>query len=242
MSVYFRLLNSGRWIGVNEEEKYTPASLLKVVLMSAYFKASENNPGLLGGKVLYTKDAENLDKSNPKPLVRLEIGRWYSIDSVIEQMIRHSDNAASFILLDHLPPKVFDDAFRDLDLPVPTTKDESGLGYMSAKSYGLIWRVLYGASYLSRSLSEKALEILAQTDFDGGLRAGVPVNLVVAHKFGSYTSPAGMNEMHDCGIIYYPQHPYLLCVMTRGSKSFGELADVIKNISMLVYEGVDSFF
>ena len=29
---YYRDLNRGRWIGVNEETEYTPASLLKVVI------------------------------------------------------------------------------------------------------------------------------------------------------------------------------------------------------------------
>lgn len=42
-------------------------------------------------------------------------------------------------------------------------------------------------------------------------------------------------ELHDCGIIYYPERPYLLCVMTEGN-DLNELAGVIQNISKTVYE------
>lgn len=46
-AVYFRDLNNGPWVGINEKEKFTPASLSKVPLMMAYYKEAETNPKVL---------------------------------------------------------------------------------------------------------------------------------------------------------------------------------------------------
>jgi|GEM_PF-289356 hypothetical protein len=65
----------------------------------------------------------------------------------------------------------------------------------------------------------------------------------VAHKFGEYTSQLAdgtvvSRELHDCGVIYFPGKPYLLCVMTKGS-DFSTLAGVISTISRIAYNYVD---
>jgi len=101
--------------------------------------------------------------------------------------------------------------------------------------------MLYNASYLNKELSEKALQYLSEVDFKQGLVSGVPQGIVVAHKFGEkvFGSSAEIKQLHDCGIVYYPRHPYLLCVMTRGA-SFEYLDDTIRQISSLVYQEVDA--
>ncbi len=75
--------------------------------------------------------------------------------------------------------------------------------------------------------------------------AGVPSTVDVAHKFGERTTLASDTEstetkqLHDCGIVYFPENPYLLCVMTRGT-DFKVLEGIISDISRMVYEEVDS--
>jgi beta-lactamase class A len=101
-------------------------------------------------------------------------------------------------------------------------------------------RVLYNASYLSREMSEKALDYLLASDYKDGLVAGLPPGTQVAHKFGEYERE-DMNQLHDCGIVYYPRHPYILSVMTRGSDK-QMMADTIAEISRLIYEEVDGKF
>lgn len=90
-------------------------------------------------------------------------------------------------------------------------------------------------------MSEKALKYLAQSDFKAGLVAGVALNIPVAHKFGEYILLHGNSEikqLHDCGIIYYPQSPYLLCIMSCAN-SFEFLDETIRDISRAVFEEVD---
>jgi hypothetical protein len=69
--------------------------------------------------------------------------------------------------------------------------------------------------------------------------AGVPSGTVVAHKFGERVLPSkNVKQLHDCGIVYYPQFPYVLCVMTRGN-DFVTLQQAIKGVSDIVYREFD---
>ena len=45
-------------------------------------------------------------------------------------------------------------------------------------------------------------------------------------------------QLHDCGIIYHPLKPYLLCVMTRGEK-IADLENAIRDISKWIFERVN---
>ncbi len=90
-------------------------------------------------------------------------------------------------------------------------------------------------------MSSRALELLTKTAFNDGLRAGVPENIEVAHKFGERILPNNIQQLHDCGIVYIPNKPYLLCIMTRG-KDMHTLQGVIEEISSSVYAEVNPQF
>jgi poly(A) polymerase Pap1 len=87
-------------------------------------------------------------------------------------------------------------------------------------------------------MSNKALEVLSQTEFDECIHGSVPEGTKVAHKFGERKN-GKEQQLHDCGIVYYPQNPYLLCVMTKG-KNISELLPIIKHVSKEVYDEVSS--
>jgi hypothetical protein len=124
------------------------------------------------------------------------------------------------------------------DLGLATPPEIRGNGdVLNTHEYATFYRVLYNASYLNKDDSNKILELLSQTDFKYGISSGVPENIPISHKFGEH-SDANYKQLHDCGIIYYPKNPYILCVMTRGS-NFDDLKDVIRTISKSVYEHVD---
>ena len=236
ISVYFRDLESGEWAGVNESEKYAPASMYKVAILIAYLKEAGTNPNLLSSTIEYRGAVPlkygNESDTSPYPI---EKGKEYLIDDLLGRMIIYSDNNAKDLLYDALNKDTLKGVFTDLGLG---TIDENNPGdTMSAKSFSLFFRVLYNASYLTRGFSEVALSLLARTTFDGGLEAGVPQTVVVADKFGYRAVEQGVpeEELHDCGIIYYPNHPYLLCIMTRGKTTL-DLAKAIQDISRVAYQ------
>lgn len=236
---YFQDLNGARWIGFNEDDQYDPASLLKVLVLIDYLKKSEKEPDFLNKKFVYTADIAkiNLDNQFNSPS-ELKINSSYTIHDLLDKMIIKSDNGAKDLLIKNVDRESLFDIYNTADFPRPNTINKSQL---SPRIYFLIFRVLYNATYLNQDLSEQALALLAQTNFNEGLVAGVPEKTVVAHKFGlrAVTDDQGKKiglELHDCGIIYFPGAPYFLCVMTQGDNT-DDLQGIIRDISNLVYQG-----
>ena len=236
VSVYFREMNYGLSFSIHGQEKFTPASLVKVPLMIAYLKWAETNPGLLSQKIVNNM-ADATASQTYKPAMVLEQGRSYSVDELLYRAIVYSDNNAYFLLFASIDPGVLHRVYTDLGLEVPKVRNQDD--YMSVVEYASFFRMLYNASYLNKELSEKALRYLSEVDFRQGLISGVPPGTVVAHKFGEkvFGSTAEIKQLHDCGIVYYPGHPYLLCVMSRGD-TFEYLDDTIRQISSLIYQEV----
>jgi beta-lactamase class A len=234
-SVYFRDLANGPWIGINENEKFTPASLLKVPILITYYKVAETNPAILKEKVLIDNSYQNTTVPNIVSDKKTVSGQTYSIEELLEYMIIESDNQAANTLLNKILGVVFVKTYDDLGLDVPSV--ETPENYMSVKNYASFFRVLYNASYLDRYYSEKALELLSKSKYKAGLAAGVPSEVEVAHKFGERRNQ-DVDQLHDCGIIYKQNKDYLLCVMTRG-QNFDDLSLTIKDISELVYQNVN---
>ncbi len=229
-SVYFRDFESGRWVGINEELKFSPGLLLKIPIMIAYYKASETNPNILSKELIYNLSA-------PVSSTDLTGGKRYLVDKIIDSMITNDDDSAASLLYDNVDKPALDEVFSDLGIDF--REDKTTADFISIKSYSLIFRVLYNSTYLNRELSEKALDLLSQTDKNQGLAGAIPSLLTVAHKYHERTFKDGKNsllfEIHDCGIVYYPQHPYIVCVMGVGKKAEA-INSLFRDISADTYE------
>jgi beta-lactamase class A len=237
ISFYFRDMNNGPWFGINEKENFSPASLLKVPLMMTVLRETSSNPKIGEKKIRFEGEGDTRDQYFKSKNI-ITSGGAYSIEQLVTSMIRSSDNTAALLLRGYIGEKAYEQTYSDLGMPIAKGDEDS----ISVKDYASFFRVLFNASYLSIKPSEYALELLSKTEFNSGIVDGVPDGIVVAHKFGERSQKdTGLNQLHDCGIIYYPKHPYLLCIMTRGD-SFDELARVISDLSSLTYSSVDKQF
>jgi beta-lactamase class A len=233
-AVYFRDLNNGPWLGINEKENFTPASLMKVPLMIAVLKNQEVEPGFLKKKVAY-RSPVTLSQNIGERMSFVD-GKEYTIEQYLEYAITYSSNEAAEYLLENVNGEILKKVFYDFGIPDPASGQTEN--YMSVQNYASFFRILYNASYLEKADSEKALSILSKSKFLDGLVAGIPKGVPVAHKFGERKYVDGSKEvkqLHDCGIIYSAKGNYLLCVMTRGD-DFDKQKGLIKNISQVVYE------
>lgn len=240
VSVYFRDLVNGPVMGINEFDDFSPASLLKLPLSLVYFMEKD-----AGSQITFDKSII-FSRSGPLPTQRfvssnhLVEGETYTIEDLLRRMISYSDNEASTALSMYLEkygrPNAIKNTF--LELGIILTDDPYDKS-ISVRRYASLFRGLYNASLISGDDSEKLLSWLSQSDFKNGLAAELPREIVVAHKFGERDLKDNTKQLHDCGIIYYPKNPYLLCVMTHGS-SYDSLGHVIQHISGKVYKEVDS--
>ncbi len=238
VSLYYRSLETGRWIGIKQNSIYYPASLLKVPVMIAYFRSAESNPGLFDKRIAYRPITGGNSFEAPSQLV---VGRLYTVRELIEHMIEDSDNGATYTLLSIIDENLLSEVYTDLGIPDPG--DDSADYQISTKTYALFFRILYNATYLSPTSSEDALKLLVRASYRDGLAAGIPKGIAIANKYGehvmSVSGTAKGEELHDCGIVYRPGHPYLLCVMTR-AKDLPSATALISSISKAVYEASET--
>lgn len=230
-TVYYRDLNGGPWAIVNPEIRSTPASLLKVPLAMSVYRRVERDPSFLHTSLPVTQPEQNND-TYFRPSSTAVPGTTHSVEQLVDLSLIHSDNNATTLLISQLTDAELRKSYQDLGIDVPI--DDPTNFTLSVRTYASFFRILFNASYISRELSESVLSKLVQSEFTQGLVRGVPNSVRIAHKFGEYRIDEHHVQLHDCGIVYRPGSPYLVCVMTQG-KSFEELADVIAEISRIVW-------
>ena len=238
VSVYYQDLNTGLWTGVNENSLYDPASVLKVTVLMAYLKEAQTDPSVFDQTLVYSGNDNDIEYFKPtEPLVQ---GQSYTVRDLLIAMIDESDNVALRVLQDNIQNSYITDIFDSLRLTHPPTDAATTTDYMSPKALSRIFRVLYNGTYLYPENANQALSLLSQTTFDDGISAPIASTTEVAHKFGERTLKDSITgnvinlELHDCGIVYYPDSPYLLCVMTKG-QDYPSLEKIIQGVSALVY-------
>ena len=254
ISIYFQDMNASNWVGVNPTEKYDPASMLKVATLIALLRATEVRPAIAAESINIPASVTVPDSSAQAyypPVDPVRSGGTYTMPDLVDKLIIQSDDGADEILISFLGNDAISTVFTDLHIPLPG----SSTG-VSPQEYSHLFRVLYNSTYLTSADSEKALQLLSNTTFTPGLVAGVPTGTVVAHKFGeslfppisenttwpqASTTASDVPGLSDCGIVYYPGHPYFLCVMTQGS-DFSTLAGVIKDVSSVTWAQVNSLY
>jgi beta-lactamase class A len=246
-SVYFADFNTGKWANVNGSDQYYPASLGKVPIMMAIYEMAENTSSILDEQASYPLGLPDLNTQQEIPPANsITPGQSYSLNDLVNYMIKYSDNDAAAVLANTADQTDLTGIYSDLGIPLSNDVTASTSDIMTPQQYSILFRTLYNATYLSRDYSEKALELMTQTEFTQGIVAGVPSSTVVSHKYGlaSYTSGGVPEEweLHDCGIVYAPSNPYLLCVMTDGTTSIAAQEKTIADISRVAYSEVENGF
>ncbi len=234
-SALYRDLSNGPRVSVNGDLQSAPASLLKVPLALSIIRRAEKDPTFLQKKVAMNIPDQNAGEHFTAPH-KAEAGQEYTIQQLINLSLVDSDNNATDMLISQLTEDELRNSYEDLGIQVPV--DNPSNYTMNVGIYSSFFRILYNSSYLSRDNSEAILRDLSGSTFTYGLVAGLPKGVTVSHKFGEYTNETGAKQLHDCGVVYRPNHPYLLCVMTQGN-DFKKLADTIATISKVTWDATE---
>ncbi len=240
IAVYFRDLDNGPWVGVNERQRFFPASLVKLPIVMAALRQAEGDPAFLSRPIPIPERGPGSGPSTAFESLRR--GATYTVGELIQETVIRSSNDSAWFLLNALDPRVLKETTdllgRDDD---PSQILDPGYS-LSPLDYATYFRVLYNATFLSREGSQRALQLFTRAEYQDGLVAGVPAGTVVAHKFGErpfVLKGARMMALHDCGIVYHPRRPFLLCVMTTGC-NLPQQQRAIAAIARLAWDEVES--
>lgn len=237
--IYFDYLNNGSWIGVGERDEFTAASLVKVPLAMAVYKAIEEKR--LVPEQRYALDDLELDE-NFGTLYRMGAGSVFTVEDLVKIMLEQSDNTARAALYTIFSRIGIVDPIADVyselgwEFAPPLLNDGQNMdpnyyNRISLKVLSNMFLSLYNATYVNLDNSQKILSFLANSPFNDKIRAGVPEDINVAHKIGT----AGMeNTFSDCGIVYAPNRHYLLCLGSSGADE-KTAAKFMAEISKAVY-------
>ncbi len=238
-SLYLRDFDKSNWTAINQNQKYHPGSILKIAVLMTILKYEEENPGFLDG-VMPNTFKFNYSEPRKQAILgkQIEFGKRYTRRELLKYMIEYSDNNASEMLWLAMDKKLFTKMFNEFSLPTPDlTASEIPL---SALECSVFLESLFNANYLTMRQSEFAIDLLSKSTFDEGIVKGIPSeNLLIAHKFGE-SGTIKNKELHETGILYIDNRPYLMTIMTRGKDNvdYPRLATVIQGVSRTIYYGL----
>ena len=149
---------------------------------------------------------------NIKPEITFESGKEYAVRDVFEKTLKYSNNNFVSILFSGVDRSFINQVYTDLGIYYPKT---GGIeqDFVSVKAYAAVFRALYNASYLNQIHSNEILSFMSKSGFKSGIVNGVPNDALVSNKFGErvfYDSKnTQISELHDSGIIYKKDNPYI---------------------------------
>lgn len=218
-------ISTGAWLGNNEKEGFAPASLLKIPIAMTILKRVDRDEIKLTDTIELTEEDLDNDAGN---LYKKGAGTKLTFWEAIKIMILTSDNTAKNALKRQVSDAEINAIFTHIGIPNPYLTQNSAL--VTPRGYIRIFKSLYFATFISPELSEKLLDLATDTQAENLISAGIPPEIQVSHKYGEH--PDGLA---DCGIVYEPKNPYMLCIMTQNIE-ISEAKNLINSLSKTVFD------
>lgn len=230
--MYFEYLPTGTSIGINSTSQFYAASLFKVPIVMAYYDRRERL-NLVDDPMIEVKP-DQIDKQFGN---LWEKGSGYKLraSEAVRLALVDSDNTAIKALIPYISQEDFDDVYKSLDIDLYS--DTKG-AHISARTYATVLKALYFSSVLNYDDSQQILDLLTQTKFSDKIVAGVPKGTLVAHKIGDFKDTAGNSGYRDCGIVYVPKRPYILCTFSVSDEQTAN--DRMEIVSRSIYNFVST--
>ncbi|MBI2020027.1 serine hydrolase [Candidatus Daviesbacteria bacterium] len=223
-ALYFEYLPTGISIGINDRTEFYGASLIKVPIAMAFLNFARRANLNIDQTVKISKMEINQDFGN---LWKRGEGAEISLREALKLALTESDNTAALILFFRVPEEDYKYIYENLDIEYI---EDNNQVIITTKGYASILKALYFSSILHKEDSQYILELLTFSDYIDRIRAPIPKEITVANKSGIFSK-----DLHqDCGIVYLPRRPYLLCMASLSSEE--EAARRIQEVSRMVYQ------
>lgn len=237
-SFYFEYLPDGINIRDGADETSVAASLMKTPVVMDLYKVAELGKVNLDDTVAIQQSDISTDADYGDPS-GLAAGTTISLRNAAKLALHDSDNTAISVIKRSITPLVTNDSEvvqnLDINYTLSGNKPTDKILMISARSYSSILKCLYYSCFLQPKDSQELLAYLIGSSVHSRLMSGVPKNVQVAHKIGS-----GIKAQSDCGIVYQPGKPYLVCLMFWDYPNNGgnETDAYFKKVSQMVSDYV----
>jgi beta-lactamase class A len=200
--LYVISLNSDERYGVNEDEPFQAASLMKLPVMAAMY--SEHEKGNVGLDDIYT--LRNEDKvGGSGGVFYQEAGTKYSYRELVSAMGQQSDNTAFNIAVQLLGEEFIQEYIKEVGMGSTSYEQNQ----TTPRDVGTFFKSLWQMKIVERASRDEILKSLTGTIYEDHLAAGI-TDVRVAHKFGRE-----VHVVNDAGIVF-DENPYVLIIMSKG--------------------------
>jgi len=230
-------LQSGRVIAHDPDQRFPSASMVKIPIMAACFKAAEDGRFSLQDAMTL----ERRDKVRGSGLLRASpSGTPVTVEKLIDLMITDSDNTAANMLIDLLGFDYLSQAFKDLGLDQTNmarkmmdfrSRANGVENYTTPREMAAILEAMYRRTCVSPTASEKCLECLKKQKVNDRIPRYLPRSVIVAHKTGLENKVC-----HDAGILFTGKGDVLVAVFTEGNTGSIIAKRMIARLAAYVYK------
>lgn len=232
VGVSVRNLATGESLSIRGEETFPTASLIKVaVLVALLDEVAKGSIRLDEPLTMIARDRVG----GSGVLQHLHPGLELTVEDAARLMIVISDNTATNLLLDKLNVRTVWTKMEALGLPhtkihsktflraTSVAMDSSvkyGLGVTTPDETVRLFALLHEGRAVSPQMDSLALDILRGNEDWTKLTRWLPEGATAAHKSGEVDQSRA-----ECGILYGPDAPVALCVMTRENRDTSYAVD-----------------
>jgi beta-lactamase class A len=237
VGVSVRSLETGEGLSIRGDEKFPSASLIKVSVLVALLHEVERGTIRLDDPLtMIARDRVG----GSGVLQHLHSGLRLTVEDAARLMIVISDNTATNLLLDKVPMRAVWAKMDSLGLPhtrihsktflrsTSVAMDSSvryGLGVTTPDETVRLFTLLHQGRAVSPRMDSLALSILRDNEDWNKLVRWLPDGAAAAHKSGDVDQ-----SRNDCGILYGPDAPVAVCVMTRENRDTSYATDNPANL------------
>ncbi|HOJ26773.1 MAG TPA: class A beta-lactamase-related serine hydrolase [Candidatus Saccharicenans sp.] len=221
----------------NEDQPFPAASLVKIPIMVACFKAAQEGRLDLSEKHVLRRE----DRVGGSGILRrMRNGRSFTYSQLIDYMVTESDNIACNIMIDRLGFDYINQVFEELGLEKTrlnrkmidfAARDQGIENYTTAAEMtGLLDRIYHHRCF-NAEISERCLAVLKRQKINDRLPRYLPKEVTVAHKTG-----LEKEVCHDAGIVFTPSGDYIITVLVHTWGGPGSAKIFIGRLSSYFYE------
>lgn len=243
-------IQTGRRLALDENVALHAASTMKVPVLFELFRQADAGELSLDDSILVANRFRSIldgseyaltPEDDSDSTLYARIGGRATYRELARLMIVRSSNLATNILIERVDPRRVRHTLARLNAQgmrvlrgvedIPAYR--AGLNNTTtAYGFSRVLEAIARCELLTRTSCEQIVDILADQAFDEGIPAGVPAGTHVANKTGWITA---IN--HDGAIVHPPgRAPYVLVVLTRGIEDQAVAADLIADLSRIVWE------